>query len=199
MLASSANRLPLIWEGSHATDFEIGRNRGCGRNRRSNGDGCVRSRGAHRHLSPWKIRRAAGWGGRIRRAPAVHSTAPVDDGIPGDNAAEGGIPAPAMVPNIDGSLSPPRHTRRHIGLATAAQTHRHRRPTDHLLRQAKSGYASRQSTSRGVGVGRSAPVTNPAWRDRSSGSVSSAGHCYLCTTHSDDQAGRLKEARVLPG
>jgi hypothetical protein len=30
-----------------------------------------------------------------------------DDGIPGDNAAEGGIPAPAMVPNIDGSLSPP--------------------------------------------------------------------------------------------
>jgi len=32
---------------------------------------------------------------------------PVDDGIPGDNAAEGGIPAPAMVPNIDGSMSPP--------------------------------------------------------------------------------------------
>lgn len=32
---------------------------------------------------------------------------PADDGIPGDNAAEGGIPAPAMVPNIDGSLSPP--------------------------------------------------------------------------------------------
>jgi hypothetical protein len=32
---------------------------------------------------------------------------PPDDGIPGDNAAEGGIPAPAMVPNIDGSLSPP--------------------------------------------------------------------------------------------
>ncbi len=32
---------------------------------------------------------------------------PVDDGIPGDNAAEGGIPAPAMVPNVDGSLSPP--------------------------------------------------------------------------------------------
>lgn len=30
-----------------------------------------------------------------------------DDGIPGDNAAEGGIPAPAMVPNVDGSLSPP--------------------------------------------------------------------------------------------
>jgi hypothetical protein len=30
-----------------------------------------------------------------------------DDGIPGDNAAEGGIPAPAMVPNADGSLSPP--------------------------------------------------------------------------------------------
>jgi hypothetical protein len=32
---------------------------------------------------------------------------PVDDGVPGDNAAEGGLPAPAMVPNIDGSLSPP--------------------------------------------------------------------------------------------
>jgi hypothetical protein len=32
---------------------------------------------------------------------------PPDDGIPGDNAAEGGIPAPAMVPNVDGSMSPP--------------------------------------------------------------------------------------------
>ncbi|WP_319452858.1 MULTISPECIES: hypothetical protein [unclassified Mycobacterium] len=32
---------------------------------------------------------------------------PPDDGIPGDNAAEGGIPAPSMVPNVDGSLSPP--------------------------------------------------------------------------------------------
>ena len=32
---------------------------------------------------------------------------PPDDGIPGDNAAEGGIPAPAMVPNADGTLSPP--------------------------------------------------------------------------------------------
>jgi hypothetical protein len=32
---------------------------------------------------------------------------PVDDGIPGDNAAIGGIPAPAMVPNINGTLSPP--------------------------------------------------------------------------------------------
>ena len=32
---------------------------------------------------------------------------PADDGIPGDNAAEGGIPAPAVVPNVDGSLSPP--------------------------------------------------------------------------------------------
>jgi hypothetical protein len=32
---------------------------------------------------------------------------PVDDGIPGDNAAEGGIPAPAMVPNVDGTLSLP--------------------------------------------------------------------------------------------
>lgn len=32
---------------------------------------------------------------------------PADDGIPGDNAADGGIPAPASVPNVDGSLSPP--------------------------------------------------------------------------------------------
>jgi hypothetical protein len=32
---------------------------------------------------------------------------PPDDGIPGDNAAVGGIPAPAMVPNVDGSMSPP--------------------------------------------------------------------------------------------
>ena len=32
---------------------------------------------------------------------------PPDDGIPGDNAAEGGIPAPAMVPNIDGTFSLP--------------------------------------------------------------------------------------------
>jgi hypothetical protein len=32
---------------------------------------------------------------------------PPDDGIPGDNAAIGGIPAPAMVPNIDGTLSLP--------------------------------------------------------------------------------------------
>jgi hypothetical protein len=32
---------------------------------------------------------------------------PVDDGIPGDNAAIGGIPAPAMVPNINGGLSLP--------------------------------------------------------------------------------------------
>ena len=30
-----------------------------------------------------------------------------DDGTLGDNAAEGGVPAPAMVPNIDGSPSPP--------------------------------------------------------------------------------------------
>lgn len=36
----------------------------------------------------------------------VFST-PADDGIPGDNAAEGGIPAPSMVPNINGSMSPP--------------------------------------------------------------------------------------------
>jgi hypothetical protein len=32
---------------------------------------------------------------------------PADDGIPGDNAAEGGIPAPAMVPNINGTMSLP--------------------------------------------------------------------------------------------
>jgi hypothetical protein len=32
---------------------------------------------------------------------------PADDGVPGDNAAEGGIPAPAMLPNINGSMSPP--------------------------------------------------------------------------------------------
>jgi hypothetical protein len=32
---------------------------------------------------------------------------PPDDGVPGDDAAEGGIPAPAMVPNVDGSLSLP--------------------------------------------------------------------------------------------
>jgi hypothetical protein len=32
---------------------------------------------------------------------------PPDDGIPGDNAAEGGIPAPAMVPNVDGTSSLP--------------------------------------------------------------------------------------------
>jgi hypothetical protein len=32
---------------------------------------------------------------------------PVDDGIPGDNAAIGGIPAPAMVPNTSGGLSVP--------------------------------------------------------------------------------------------
>ncbi|MEN3317701.1 MAG: hypothetical protein V7643_1102 [Mycobacterium sp.] len=32
---------------------------------------------------------------------------PVDDGVPGDNAAIGGIPAPAMVPNVDGTLSLP--------------------------------------------------------------------------------------------
>ena len=29
-----------------------------------------------------------------------------DDGIPGDNAAEAGIPAPSMVPNVDGAISP---------------------------------------------------------------------------------------------
>jgi hypothetical protein len=30
---------------------------------------------------------------------------PVDDGIPGDNAAEGGIPAPSMLPNTSGGMS----------------------------------------------------------------------------------------------
>jgi hypothetical protein len=29
----------------------------------------------------------------------------VDDGIPGDNAAEGGIPAPSMLPNTSGGMS----------------------------------------------------------------------------------------------
>lgn len=32
---------------------------------------------------------------------------PADDGVPGDNAAIGGIPAPPMVPNINGTLSLP--------------------------------------------------------------------------------------------
>jgi hypothetical protein len=32
---------------------------------------------------------------------------PADDGIPGDNAAGGGIPAPSMLPNINGTMSPP--------------------------------------------------------------------------------------------
>lgn len=39
------------------------------------------------------------FGGMYDQAP--------DDGIPGDDAAGGGIPAPAMVPNVDGSMSPP--------------------------------------------------------------------------------------------
>ena len=46
-----------------------------------------------------------GWRHPLCAAGAFES--PADDGIPGDNAAEGGIPAPAMVPNVDGSLSPP--------------------------------------------------------------------------------------------
>ena len=52
---------------------------------------------------------ACGWLGWAHPACAGGALdAPVaDDGIPGDNAAEGGIPAPSMVPNIDGSLSPP--------------------------------------------------------------------------------------------
>jgi hypothetical protein len=32
---------------------------------------------------------------------------PADDGIPGDNAAGGGIPGPSMLPNINGTMSPP--------------------------------------------------------------------------------------------
>ena len=40
-------------------------------------------------------------------AGGAWDSSPADDGIPGDNAAEGGIPAPASVPNVDGSLSPP--------------------------------------------------------------------------------------------
>ena len=52
---------------------------------------------------------ACGWLGWAHPACAggAFDTPVADDGIPGDNAAEGGIPAPAMVPNIDGSLSPP--------------------------------------------------------------------------------------------
>ena len=49
----------------------------CSRNRRSNRsnrDGCFRSRGTYQSSSPWKIRHAGGWGGRIRRVPAAHST-----------------------------------------------------------------------------------------------------------------------------
>jgi hypothetical protein len=48
---------------------------------------------------------AFGWRHPLCAGGAFES--PPDDGIPGDNAAEGGIPAPAMVPNVDGSLSPP--------------------------------------------------------------------------------------------
>jgi hypothetical protein len=48
---------------------------------------------------------AFGWRHPMCAGGAFES--PPDDGIPGDNAAEGGIPAPAMVPNADGTLSPP--------------------------------------------------------------------------------------------
>ena len=52
---------------------------------------------------------ACGWLGWAHPACAggAFDSPVADDGIPGDNAAEGGIPAPSMVPNIDGSLSPP--------------------------------------------------------------------------------------------
>jgi hypothetical protein len=46
-----------------------------------------------------------GWRHPLCAAGAFDS--PPDDGIPGDNAAIGGIPAPSMVPNIDGTLSLP--------------------------------------------------------------------------------------------
>ncbi len=51
---------------------------------------------------------ACGWlGWRHPLCAGGAFDSPPDDGIPGDNAAIGGIPAPAMVPNINGSLSPP--------------------------------------------------------------------------------------------
>jgi hypothetical protein len=51
---------------------------------------------------------ACGWlGWRHPLCAGGAFDSPADDGIPGDNLAEGGIPAPAMVPNINGTLSPP--------------------------------------------------------------------------------------------
>src|SRR4051812_33495271 len=51
---------------------------------------------------------ACGWlGWRHPLCAGGAFDSPVDDGIPGDNAAEGGIPAPSMVPNINGTLSLP--------------------------------------------------------------------------------------------
>jgi hypothetical protein len=52
---------------------------------------------------------ACGWLGWAHPACAggAFDSPVADDGIPGDNAAEGGIPAPAMVPNVDGTLSLP--------------------------------------------------------------------------------------------
>jgi hypothetical protein len=51
---------------------------------------------------------ACGWlGWRHPLCAGGAFESPPDDGIPGDNAAEGGIPAPAMVPNIDGTFSLP--------------------------------------------------------------------------------------------
>src|ERR1700712_1073919 len=46
-----------------------------------------------------------GWRHPLCAAGAFDS--PPDDGVPGDNAAIGGIPAPSMVPNINGTLSLP--------------------------------------------------------------------------------------------
>ena len=51
---------------------------------------------ADRQCPPWEL--TCGPGG---------FPMPADDGVPGDNAPIGGIPAPAVVPNVDGSLSPP--------------------------------------------------------------------------------------------
>ena len=48
-----------------------------------------------------------GWWAHPASAGGAFDSPVGDDGTPGDNAAEGGVPAPAMVPNIDGSLSPP--------------------------------------------------------------------------------------------
>jgi hypothetical protein len=46
-----------------------------------------------------------GWRHPLCAGGAWDSSPVADDGIPGDNAAEGGIPAPSMVPNISGGMS----------------------------------------------------------------------------------------------